>query len=766
MAHGSSPRRLCATARPLAVALLAHAAAARGDGLTGSDETTFSNTSMSLTDQAGQTSHSSTAALTSTLRLSFDRALFQRLSLSAGGNYQLSHGWTSTDVASGDLDSKRWSAFGALRFGDPVLGGTLGYDRRFESGENRVAGELFRSPTLISETYTFAATWAPLDLPRLSFLASRTNDFDAQRQSFDRTTDDLAVTATYQPIRRLDVRYAFHWGDALDRLSGVDTTSAQHAAGASWGDSFFDNRALLNLSYNVGIASTSTSVTGAGGTGTVATSVLPIAGLSGVEDSSVTPLVSPTNIKLSQNPQLTNSDTVIGAGINIGFSPTPTDNRIRDMGLQLSDAVTQVSPVNTIYVWVDKPIPLTVTSMTFGNCGTTAPELSQFPCFAAYTSDDNQNWTRVPIIPPATGGSGVAFGAFQNRFEITIAQTTAKYVKVVTRPLQRVTTQDPAFADIQVTEVQALLVVPASAVPRSQSRLSGSFSSTARVRVLRTVTYDNSFSFSHDSQSGQIPWTLQNGLSFADRLSSVFGAAARVERSDTGQSTGHTGEWRYSASLTADPLPTVTAGVSYGGRVQQAPEGVTSANSVGIFGRQDLYQGVSLSESTAYGINGNPDGRTIKAFSGSAGASVMPHRTATFSLSYSYTASDSTGGSQPDQSTTTMHIDASVSYNPVPAFYATAGVSHFTGGVTPTTTYNVSATITPFPGGDLVLRFAYLDAYDTASDTRTRQLGPSARWNISRSAFLDLSYTWLTYHSPALQAETRTLSAGLVVRLP
>ncbi len=762
MARGSSPRRLRATARLLAVALLAHAAAARGDGLTGTAETTFTNTDINTTGQAGQTSHSSTAALTSAVRLTFDRALFQRLSLSTGGNYQLSHGWNSTDVTSGEAETRRWSLYGALRFGDPILSGTVGYDRRSESGENRVAEELFRSPTLISETYTFGATWAPLDLPRISFLASRTNNFDAERQSFDKTSDDVAISAAYQPIRRLDVRYGFHWDDAIDRLSGVDSTSVQHAGGASWGDSFFDNRASLNLSYNIGTTSTSTSVTGTG-LGTVATQVFPIAGLSGVEDPSVTPLVSPTNIKLSQNPRLIDADTATGAGINIGFSPTPTDNRLRDMGVQVSDAVTQVSPVNTLYVWVDKPLPLTVSS-AFASC-TTAPELGSFPCFAAYKSDDNLSWSQVPIIPPATGGSGVAFGAFQNRFEITIAPTAAKYLKVVTRPLQRVTTQDPTFADIQVTEVQALLVVLASAVPRSQSRVSGSFSSAARVRILRTVTYDNSFSFSHDSQSGQVPWTLQNGLSYTDRLSSIFGAAARVERSDTGQSSGHVGEWRYSASLTADPLPTVAAGVSYSGRAQQAPDGDTYANSFGIFGRQDLYRGVNLSEAAAYGINSNPDGRTVKAFSGSAGASVVPHRTATFTLSYSYTASDSTGGGRPDESGTSTRIDAGVSYNPVPAFYAAAGISYFTGGPTPTTTYNVSATVTPFPGGDLVLRFAYLESYDTASDTRTRQLGPSARWNFSRSAFLDFSYTWLTYQSPALSSDTRTLSAGLVVRL-
>jgi hypothetical protein len=67
--------------------------------------------------------------------------------------------------------------------------------------------------------------------------------------------------------------------------------------------------------------------------------------------------------------------------------------------------------------------------------------------WAAYRSDDNQVWTLVP-------SGGVGFEPFANRFEIPIAGTQGRYLKVVTRPLLPEATTDPPFESVLVTETQ------------------------------------------------------------------------------------------------------------------------------------------------------------------------------------------------------------------------------------------------------------------------------------------------------------------------
>ena len=76
------------------------------------------------------------------------------------------------------------------------------------------------------------------------------------------------------------------------------------------------------------------------------------------------------------------------------------------MGAQLADEITSV---NTVYVWVDRPLPPEVL----------AP-MTAAGAWTAYTSNDNVNWVQVPILGP------VLFGTFDNRFEITITETRAR----------------------------------------------------------------------------------------------------------------------------------------------------------------------------------------------------------------------------------------------------------------------------------------------------------------------------------------------------
>jgi hypothetical protein len=157
---------------------------------------------------------------------------------------------------------------------------------------------------------------------------------------------------------------------------------------------------------------------------------LPVAGLSALE----TPPATASSIALSPTPALVDGDRATSAGPNIGFSRSAAgDVAPRNVGAQFSDALTPVSEVD---VWVDRSLPAEV-----------AGALS----WAAYRSDDNLAWTPVALAGPAT------FGAFDNRFVLSIERTQARFLKVVTRPLGAGTALDPRFADVLVTEIQFYL---------------------------------------------------------------------------------------------------------------------------------------------------------------------------------------------------------------------------------------------------------------------------------------------------------------------
>lgn len=176
-----------------------------------------------------------------------------------------------------------------------------------------------------------------------------------------------------------------------------------------------------------------TALMGCGGGGAeTATS-----GLSLVERFPATPLAD----TLLPNPAIADGDLTTGAGVNLGYSVAlGGDTSLRDFGLRFP---APPSGVNTLYLWVDRPLP---------------PDVAAAYAWSVYLGDDNASWTPVAVTTP------IAFSAIQNRFEITTPTLHARYVKIVTRPLAPGVTSDGRFADVLVTELQAVFVAPLQAL--------------------------------------------------------------------------------------------------------------------------------------------------------------------------------------------------------------------------------------------------------------------------------------------------------------
>jgi hypothetical protein len=163
-----------------------------------------------------------------------------------------------------------------------------------------------------------------------------------------------------------------------------------------------------------------------------------VSGLSAVEEFPATA----DNVTLLPNPSLVDRNTIASAGIDVGYGPSLIgDLNGRDVGVQLPDAVT---PVNTIYVWFDRPITREVGAALAG-------------AVSAYQSDDNRRWTPVYIARPPV------LSAVESRLEIGIAQVQAQFLKVVLRPLGPGITPDAIYRAVFVTELECFFLAPVRA---------------------------------------------------------------------------------------------------------------------------------------------------------------------------------------------------------------------------------------------------------------------------------------------------------------
>ena len=181
--------------------------------------------------------------------------------------------------------------------------------------------------------------------------------------------------------------------------------------------------------------------------------------------------------------------------------------------MQFADTVTRV---NTFWLWVDRQLP---------------PGLAAQISWTAWRSDDNLNWTQITLA------SAPVFNAFQPRFEITIPETQARYLKLVARPLAAGSTTDPAFRNVFVTELQVLLMVPPRAPRGWQSATAEVFSASARTQLTPTplLSHDVSLFVTNGERAGsaaQTTWVLANGLSLSKKLTDILLLSARVARQD------------------------------------------------------------------------------------------------------------------------------------------------------------------------------------------------------------------------------------------
>jgi hypothetical protein len=721
----------------LAVLFVAAPGAARA-GVTAQLQPGYSSATTTSRDETGAETKLDSSQWIQRYRLSLDEQPYPLLRLSAGANLDWVNGDSeSTGQPRQEIDARTWNTYARLSAGGPILNGGLDYTRSWDETDVRSGGISVPTPGSVRESFGGAVSWRPADLPTFTLRLSRSNAYDEGRQAFDQTTDSVLLSAAYKPQEELDLRYAIRYGNFDDHLTGLERSDLSNSVGATWTDKYLSGRGTLYLAYN--IATRTTDTRAPAGT-TVPVQQVPFAGLSTVESGLDTPL----RVTLSPNAALVDGITGVSAGVNLGTTAGAGPIlAFRDLGAQFSDVLT---PVNRIDVYVDRALPAGLAALF---------------AWSAYQSDDNVDWTPVPLAGPAV------FNPVLLRFEVPIGRTQARYLKVVTQPLPASATLDPQFREIFVTELQFFNVTSAEEARGSRSDYAGNLNGTTRIMLVPNLglAYDFSGFLTH-AQDRPSTWSVVNGVSLSRRLDPVFAVAARVDRSDSDTGRGREGLNRWSASVTADPIPTFGAVAGYSGQLAETRDGNAVSNTGTLGARADLYEGVAVTANQSASLARSAEGVSSRSYLTAASASIVPNRFVTVTGTVSYSQGTQSGGGRPDRSDSRGVVEGGASLTPVPAVALSGSVTRQFGGTQrPATLAAFSAALSPFPGGDLQLRYSYTESYDGAADSRTRIHGPTARWNIRPGWYFDAGYTFQDASAPASSQETRAFNANLLITL-
>ncbi|HNV03050.1 MAG TPA: hypothetical protein PLE61_11300, partial [Vicinamibacterales bacterium] len=375
-------------------------------GLTKGIESVFSSVSTTTTFASGTVTKTDTTTTYPALTLNLDTRIFPALALNAGGVFEVNFMSVGTGGARTDSTVTRNRPFFLLRSTNPVFAPGVGYFRRED--RSRTAG--LSNVKLVNDEFAGYLLWNPVGGPRSDFQFLRTHTFDEDRAIQDVTKDFGTLVSNYA-YGGLGAHYRGAYLRTDDARHALETTQIVHGGRVDYSAALLAKRLLWNATYNVNSHDLRTDARGSGGE--VEFPLTPYRALAAQSDT-------PATAKLTEHAALADGNLTAGAGVDLGVPATPLDAQARNIGLDFLNP----TQVNRVLVWVDRSLPI---------------EVANAFSWEIYSSPDNIIWTRESAVPVAP------FGAFENRFEIDFPGVTARYLKVVTRPLSVVVPDSGRF---------------------------------------------------------------------------------------------------------------------------------------------------------------------------------------------------------------------------------------------------------------------------------------------------------------------------------
>lgn len=703
------------------------------EGISGDSETSYSHLS-SKTTEAGRSTKIEASDYRARFNLLLNYDLLPKLNVNAGLTYDKDIVDLSGDVEGGKTDTTRFRPFFLLTLRDPVLRASVGYDLRDDSVKTSGQPE----STLTRETYSANFDWRPTDLPFTQFRYTRTTTRDEPRSSVDQKEDSVYLKSEYL-YRGLDAYYAGTYLRTDDNLRDVVSTQLTHEGKLAYSGSFFDGRVLLTTDNRVRRSEFEN----------VGQLPLPVfAGLSALDDT-------PLEGALPPNPALTDGDKTTSAGLNIGFPGLGGDFTRRNVGL---DFVTPAE-VNSVEVWVDGFGPANL-----------PPDISSSFSWDVYTSADNLTWNFHVTVPSAV------FGPFDRRFQVNFPAVTARFVKVVTRPLSGGvigSTNSSLFPNIFITEVQAFVDRTAPELRTKNSQLVQNYTLDVKVILFRSPSLYYRFNGSYfKTETGglggqsQTRYNISNGLFYNQQFNPIFSGSANASF-EVGKERDHTRTAvLYYGSLTATPLATLTDSLVVSGNREWVGGAANTTDTVALYNVAQLYRGIdfnlNLGASFTSSDEGNGSPVRRRDLFVNAGTTITPNPALTLTGYYSGRLSHASGAAAGGlQDKTENKLDLALSFTPFRTLFITAAASveSETGKATEVR-HNYGLSWSPFPDGTLQFSFFYAEGH---LPENSRIIQPTLRWYFTarRRSYLEATYQFNATKSDTVKTDSNTFSVIL-----
>lgn len=687
---------------------------------------TSSSVSTTTTLASGLVTTTESQNIYPRITLNTDTLLYPNLRLNAGGVFELNLLSSSANRLATKSTITRNRPFFLLRSTNPVLSPGVGYFRREE--RSRTPG--LSSVKLVNDEYAAYLGWNPAGGPRSDFQFLRTNTFDGNKTFQDIARGYGTLISNYT-IRNLGAYYQGSVLNTDDRLAGVESRQVTNGARISDAEAFFRRRLVWNGTYNINRQDLRTSTTRA--SGEIDVPILAFAGLSTTSDL-------PETARLAPNPPLIDGNLTAGAGVNLGVVSVPGDPQARNIGVDLLNP----SPVNRLLVWVDRDLPV---------------DIANAFSWQVYSSTDNIAWKREANAAVAP------FGPFENRFEIQFPSVTARYVKVVTKPLSIAVPDAARFTDILVTEIQASARRSATDVSRL-TQTTHIVNTDVRLRLLDApgLYYEGFYLYNGPDAFGKSTRTASNGFSVSQSFARIFSVYGRATREQGWEPRGDRTATVTNATFTVEPLPTFRSSLLYTGQDEVLSGAPNDRHGMFLQNSAQLYRGVNVLFGLGWNSMSRETGEVSHDQLTNVSATVAPRQHLSLTFSFDNTASDRSGVFIGPPHTNARRIYAAVAFDPLRTLHLVLGEEVITVTEQPTrTTHDIGVNWAPFPDGSLQLILAYNEALRPIEFGTDRSTLGVVRWNLSRKSYLDVSFQRIASEIVFQKSKSRIFS--VTVRL-
>jgi hypothetical protein len=643
------------------------------------------------------------------------KQLFPYLTVRGGGLFELIDSNANTEGSKSGFDQTATRYFAQLDLNNPLYAAGTAY--RWRQLEFDAIG--LPSTTLNREEITGLWKWRPVGFPSVALDFSRFRTWD------DENTRDqevgLLVLRTRYHYDEFASDYTYTRSEQDEKILKNGSLSQVHNGGLRYSTMFFRDR--LEVTGAARVNYSDLEPTGPGDIQQPTSS--PGAEFYLLDDSS--PLVwapDEATVVDTANP-LTN--------VNIGQNGPTNDVAV---GLDFGPP----TEVDTVYIFPleDQTRPELATPADI------APIAGSF-VWRAFISDDQLNWTEQTV-------TSAIYSAFDNRFEISFSpDADAPFIKIVTTPLSS------AAKRIELAELRAFTTIPGSP-GLTLANLTQTYNLGLRWAATpnTTASYEGFVRVRDSDPFNRNKKTLTNGFSVQHDFTPRLYGDARVLRMDTfdterPDATRHT----YSASLSADILPTLDQSLIYSGNHDQEGDLTGYANSILLRTNADVYRDWSLYLDLAFSARTPLRGADGTSTSIRLSTNIDPNPK--MSLTVDYLGSWDTQTGTPSGWNQNARFQAF--WLPLSTLSVFASVNLRDQARDRTglqVAQNYSINWSPFPDGMLTFNLAFNQVMDT-QDRESRTLTPRIDWQITRQSLLTVSFDYGTIESDTVKRDLKVL---------